>query len=219
MRGKGKREALMQIHHADILGLLKYAFQVWKEAGGGVGACVCLRTHTYHHKICLTYFCFLPFCAPPFPLDNLKNRRVLLINDEGPELSHQVYIYNGGWMEARQCLGWRSSISQLSMYCSLSKWMFLNSLLFFFFLEALPSSILTSQLRENTQQTILCRRDTERTHLAAHQVVPAPIQGKFMMGCVPKHFSLCIRFRNLMGTTDWKKPFKSPYRLNYWLFK
>lgn len=98
---------------------------------GGCGARTCLCTHKHRYKICLTYFCFLSFCLS-LSSWQARKRRVLLINDEGPELSHQVHIYSEVCMEARQCLGWHSNIPQLSMYFHLSRWMFLNSLDFFF---------------------------------------------------------------------------------------
>lgn len=44
----------MEIKCAEILVLLKYAFQVWKMQW--LHACLC--THKRYHKICLTYFFF-----------------------------------------------------------------------------------------------------------------------------------------------------------------
>lgn len=136
-----------------------------------------------------------------------EKKRVLLINDEGPELSHRVYIYNRVWMEARQCLGWRSSFSQLSMYFSLSKWMFLNSLDFFPLWRhyKVQSSPLSSEKIHSQQYS--GGEMYKEPPLVYIKLSPAPMQCKLMMGFVPKHFSLCIRFRNFCGNSRLEETF------------
>lgn len=120
-------------------------FSKFGKRWGGGAARTCLCTHKHRYKICLTYFCFLSFCLS-LSSWQARKRRVLLINDEGPELSHQVHIYSEVCMEARQCLGWHSNIPQLSMYFHLSRWMFLNSLDFFFLRhDTVQSSPLSSE--------------------------------------------------------------------------
>lgn len=63
MGGRGKKR-LMYINHANILGLLKYVFQVWKEAaaeGRGELIHVCAHISTAANVLNLFLFSFCLF--------------------------------------------------------------------------------------------------------------------------------------------------------------